>query len=114
MGKKTYRFCNLRQFWNILRSNLIVMCLFLLPLKINKSIKDKLLEFGPKNANLITFSKAKAKERPGGVWDALLAKWIKKNRGDTDGSSTTSSTLNDWMSNLRLPSPSQEDVPHSV
>ena len=86
------------------------MCLFLLPLKkINKSIKEKLLEFGPKTANLITFSK-EAYERPGGVWDALLAKWIKTNRGDTDGSSTSSPTLSDRMSNLRLPSPPQEDV----
>ena len=85
------------------------MCLFLLPLKINARIKEKLLEFGPKNAKLIPFSEV-TYERPGGVWDALLAKWIKKNRGDTDGSSTSSSTLSDWMLNLRPPSPSQEDV----
>ena len=77
------------------------MCLFLLPLKINPNIKQKLLEFGPKNAKLIPFSEV-TYERPGGVWDALLAKWIKTvktNRGDTDGSSTSSST-----------SPSEEDV----
>ena len=80
------------------------MGLFLLPFKINKGIKEKLLENGPKNAKLIPFSKV-AYERPGGVWDALLAKWIKTNRGDTDGC-----TLSDRMSNLSLPSPSQEDV----
>ena len=80
------------------------MGLFLLPLKINKGIKEKLLENGPKNAKLIPFSEV-AYERPGGVWDALLAKWIKTNRGDTDGC-----TLSDRMSNLSLPSPSQEDV----
>lgn len=84
------------------------MGLFLLPLKINKSIKEKLLERGPKNAELIPFSKV-AYERPGGVWDALLAKWIKTNRGETDGSSTSSSSLSDRMSNLRLPSPSREN-----
>ena len=85
------------------------MCLFLLPLKINASIKEKLLENGPKNTKLIPFSEV-AYERPGGVWDALLAKWIKTNRADIDGCSTSSSTLSDRMSNLRLPSPSQEDV----
>ena len=75
------------------------MCLFLLPLKINKSIKEKLLEFGPKDANLITFSK-EAYERPGGVWDALLAKWIKENRADLF--SFSSVILSDKMSNLAI------------
>ena len=75
------------------------MCLFLLPLKINKSIKEKLLEFGPKDANLITFSK-EAYERPGGVWDALLAKWIKENRADLF--SFNSVIPSDKMSNLAL------------
>ena len=75
------------------------MCLFLLPLKINKSIKEKLLEFGPKDAILITFSK-EAYERPGGVWDALLAKWIKENRADLF--SFSSVILSDKMSNLAL------------
>ena len=83
------------------------MCLFLLPLKINASIREKLIESGPKNAKLITFSDV-VYERPGGVWDALLAKWIKKNRGDTDESSTSSSNLSDQISKLRLLS--QEDV----
>ena len=83
------------------------MSLFLLPLKINASIREKLLESGPKNATLKTFSDV-VYERPGGVWDALLAKWIKKNRGDTDGSSSSSSNLSDQMSKLRLLS--QEDV----
>ena len=54
------------------------MCFFLLPLKINPSIKEKLLEFGPKNAKLITFSDV-VYERPGGEWDTLLSKWIKEN-----------------------------------
>ena len=81
------------------------MCLFLLPLKINKSIREKLDEFGPKNAKLITFSDVVC-ERPGGVWDALLAKLIKTNCG------SSSSTLSDRMSNLRFPSPSEEDVIH--
>ena len=83
------------------------MCLFLLPLKINASIREKLLELGPKEATLKKFSDV-VYERPGGVWDALLAKWIQKNRGDTDGSSTSSSNLSDQMSKLRLVS--QEDV----
>ena len=48
------------------------MFLFLLPLKINASIREKLLEFGPKNATLKPFSDV-VYERPGGVWDALLA-----------------------------------------
>ena len=50
-------------------------------------------------------------ERPGGVWDTLLAKWIKENRGHTDESSTSSSTLSDEMPNLSPPSQedSQED-----
>ena len=56
------------------------MCFFLLPLKINPSIKEKLLEFGPKNAKLITFSDV-VYERPGGEWDTLLSKWIKENFG---------------------------------
>ena len=55
------------------------MCLFLCPLKINASIREKLLESGPKDATLKTFSNV-VYERPGGVWDALLAKWIKENR----------------------------------
>ena len=83
------------------------MCLFLLPLKINASIREKLLESGPKNATLKTFSDV-VYERPGGVWDALLAKWIKKNCGDTDGSFTSNSNLSDQRSKLRLLS--QEDV----
>ena len=83
------------------------MCLFLLPLRISASIREKLLELGPKEATLKKFSDV-VYERPGGVWDALLAKWIKKNRGDTDGSSTSSSNLSDQMSKLRLVS--QEDV----
>ena len=86
------------------------MCLFLLPLKINKSIKEKLLEFGPKNAKLEPISDV-VFERSGGVWDTLLAKWIKENCGDTDESSTSSSTLSDEMPNLSPPSQedSQED-----
>ena len=83
------------------------MCLFLLPLKINASIREKLLESGPKNATLKTFSDV-VYERPGGVWDALLAKWIKKNCGDTDGSFTSNSNLSDQRSKLRLLS--EEDV----
>ena len=59
------------------------MCLFLLPLKINASIKEKLLKCGPKNAKLITFSDI-VYERPGRVWDTLLSKWIKENPGDED------------------------------
>ena len=77
------------------------MCLFLLPLKINASIKGKLLERGPKNAELITFSDV-VNEQPGEEWDTLLAKWIKENRGDTDGSSISSFTLSEQMSKLRL------------
>ena len=99
----------------VLRCNLIVMCLFLFPLKINARIREKLLELGPKNATLTPFSDV-VYERPGGVWDALLAKWIKENRGDTDESSISSSTLSDEMSNLSPTSQedSQEDVIQEV
>ena len=55
---------------------MIVRCLFLLPLKIDKRIKEKLLKFGPENAKLTRFSKVQC-QRPGGVWDKLLAKFIK-------------------------------------
>ena len=54
--------------------------LFLLPLKLNTHIKEYLLEFGPEDAELITFSNV-SYERPAGVWHKLLAKWIKENRG---------------------------------
>ena len=78
------------------------MCsLFLLPLKINKSIKEKFLELGPKNATLTTFSDV-VNERPGEKWDTLLANWIQENRHDTDGSSISSFTLSQQMSKLRL------------
>ena len=87
------------------------MFLFLLPLKINARIREKLLAFGPTNATLTLFSDV-VYERPGGVWDALLAKWIKENPGDTDKSSISSSTLSDETSNLSRTSQedSQEDV----
>ena len=52
----------------------------MLPLKINKRIKEKLLKFGPENAKLTRFSEVQC-ELPGGVWDTLLAKFIKVNRG---------------------------------
>ena len=83
----------------VLRCNLIVMCLFLLPLKINASIKEKLLKCGPKNAKLITFSDV-VYESQGEVWDTLLGKWIKENRGDLF--SFSSLILSDKMSNLAL------------
>ena len=77
------------------------MCLFLLPPKINASIKQNFLQFGPENARLIIFSEVGC-EWPGGVWDTFLAKWIEENRGDTDGSSISSSNLSDQMSDLKF------------
>ena len=85
-----------------MRCNFIVLCLFLLPLKINKSIKEKFLESGPKNAKLETFSNVPY-ERPGGVWDTLLAKWIKENRG-------AGPTLIHKTSNQEEADKSQEDA----
>ena len=79
---------------------MIVICLFLCPLKINKSIKEKLLAFAPENEELTTFSD-QGYQLPGGEWDTLLAKWIKENRG-------CGPTLSDRMSNLRIRR-SQED-----
>ena len=69
----------------------------MLPLKINASIKEKLLKCGPKNAKLITFSNV-VYEHQGEVWDTLLGKWIKEHRGDLV--SFSSLILSDRMSNL--------------
>ena len=82
------------------------MCLFLCPLKINASIREKLLESGPKDATLKTFSDV-VYERPGGVWDALLAKWIKENR-------SCGLTLSDKMSNLRIRRSQEDEIQERV
>ena len=58
------------------------MCLFLLPLKINKSVKENFLRFvqekeqepGPTKFSCTAY------ECPGGEWDTLLKDWIKENR----------------------------------
>ena len=52
--------------------------MFVLALKINASIKQRLLEFGPKNEELTTFSH-QGYHLPGGEWDRLLSKCIKQN-----------------------------------
>ena len=51
--------------------------MFVLALKINASIKQRLLEFGPKNEELTTFSH-QGYHLPGGEWDRLLSKCIKQ------------------------------------
>ena len=51
--------------------------MFVLALKINASIKQRLLEFGPKNEELTTFSH-QGYQLPGGEWDRLLSKCIKQ------------------------------------
>ena len=73
------------------------MCLFLLPLKINASIKQRLLEFGPKNKGLTTFSHEVVYQLPGGEWDTLLGKWIKEK--------SSADALSERMSALELSSP---------
>ena len=79
------------------------MCLFLLPLKINASIKQRLLEFGPKNEELTTFSH-QGYQRSGEDWDTLLGKCIKEK--------SPADALSNRMSNLGLSSarPSPFDV----
>ena len=52
---------------------------FLLPLKINTSIKQKFLVCGEINAGITEFSRS-TYESPGHEWDALLSNWIKRNR----------------------------------
>ena len=90
----------------VLRCNLIVMCLFLL-FKINAGIKEKLLELGPKNATLITFSDV-VFERPGVVWDTLLSKWIKENPPGGEDSISNAPSMSALMSKVAVWSP--EDV----
>ena len=80
------------------------MFLFLFPLKINASIKQKLLEFGPKNAKLKTFSDV-VYERPGGEWHTLLSKWIKENPGGEDSISSYRSLMSALMSRIAFWSP---------
>ena len=87
----------------VLRCNLIVMCLFLL-FKINAGIKEKLLELGPKNAILITFSD-EVFERPGVVWDTLLSKWIKENPPDGEDSISNARSMSALMSKEPVWSP---------
>ena len=85
------------------------MCFFLLPLKINASIKQRLLEFGPKNEELTTFSH-QGYQLPGGEWDTLLGKCIKE-KGPADAL-----CLSNRMSNLGLSSarPSPIDVARNL
>ena len=90
----------------VLRCNLKVMCLFLL-FKINAGIKEKLLELGPKNAKLITFSD-EVFERPGVVWDTLLSKWIKENPPGGEDSISNARSMSALMSKVAVWSP--EDV----
>lgn len=80
------------------------MCLFLLPLKINASIKQRLLEFGPKKEGLTTFSREVVYQLPGGEWDTLLNKCIKEK--------SSADALSKRMSALELSSarPSVIDV----
>ena len=58
------------------------MCLFLLPLKINKSVKENFLRFVQEKEQVPGPTKfsCTAYECPGGEWDTLLKDWIKENR----------------------------------
>ena len=58
------------------------MCLFLLPLKIDKSVKENFLRFVQKKEQVPGPTKfsCTAYECPGGEWDKLLKDWIKENR----------------------------------
>ena len=58
------------------------MCLFLLPLKINKSVKENFLRFVQEKEQVPGPTKfsCTAYECPGGEWDTLLKNWIKENR----------------------------------
>ena len=87
----------------VLRCNLIVMCLFLL-FKINAGIKEKLLELGPKNAKLTTFSD-EVFESPGVVWDTLLSKWIKENPPGGEDSISNARSMIALMSKVEVWSP---------
>ena len=77
--------------------------MFVLALKINASIKQRLLEFGPKNEELTTFSH-QGYQLPGREWDTLLGKCIKEK--------SPADALSNRMSNLGLSSarPSPIDV----
>ena len=79
------------------------VCSCFLLLKIDPSIKQKLLECGPKNAELITFSDI-LYERSGRVWDTLLSQWIKENPGDKDSIGSCRS-MGSFMSSLPPLSP---------
>lgn len=61
---------------------MIVLCLFLLPLKINKSVKENFLRFVQEKEQVPGPTKfsCTAYECPGGEWDTLLKDWIKENR----------------------------------
>lgn len=61
---------------------MIGMCLFLLPLKINKSVKENFLRFVQEKEQVPGPTKfsCTAYECPGGEWDKLLKDWIKENR----------------------------------
>lgn len=58
------------------------MCLFLLPFKINKSVKENFLRFVQEKEQVPGPTKfsCTAYECPGGEWDTLLKDWIKENR----------------------------------
>ena len=58
------------------------MCLFLLPLKINESVKKNFLRFVQKKGKVpgLTRFSCTAYKCPGGEWDTLLKNWIKENR----------------------------------
>lgn len=61
---------------------MIVMCLFLLPLKINERVKENFLRFVQEKEQVPGPTKfsCTAYECAGGEWDTLLKKWIKENR----------------------------------
>ena len=86
------------------------MCLFLLPLKINESVKKNFLRFAQKKGKVPGLTRFScAYECPGGEWDTLLKNWIKENRAVCKSSTETLIALH--VSRLRsgpLPRPERD------
>ena len=81
------------------------MCLFLLPLKINKSVKENFLRFVQEKEEIPGPTKfsCTAYECPGEEWDTLLKNWIKENRAVCKSFTETLTTHVSRLRSGRLP-----------
>ena len=81
------------------------MCLFLLPLKINESVKKNFLRFVQKKGKVpgLTRFSCTAYKCPGGEWDTLLKNWIKENRAVCKSFTETLTTHVSRLRSGRLP-----------